>query len=213
MRAAIALLWMTGCASIVGLQDPQPAADGNGCSHTCDLDDNCGCAATQTCSYDTNKGDSYCRQDAGASSLGEQCLKDDDCALGTSCVFGVCRRYCVSASQCGATTCSADFTPYVPVKMCADDCTPVSNAGCAGTSCLIIQGGDATFCLAGDTIPLGAACDQAPFQCVPGAVCHNEGGAFRCRAQCDPAGAACAAGTCTTAPDLIVRGVQYGVCI
>ncbi|HTJ44859.1 MAG TPA: hypothetical protein VL463_22285 [Kofleriaceae bacterium] len=213
MRAAIALLMVCGCASIVGLQDPQPGADGNGCNRACDIEDNCGCSATETCTWNQTSGDPYCRTSGGSAALGDQCDKDDACQIGTSCVFGVCRRYCVDSSPCGSTTCTADFTPYVPVKMCANDCTPITNDGCAGTSCLIIQGGDSTFCLAGDTIALGDPCDQAPFQCVPGAVCHDEGGAFKCRAQCDPGGAACASGTCTTAPDLIVRGTQYGVCM
>jgi hypothetical protein len=216
VRAALAL-WVVaaaGCAQIAGLQDPQPAVDSNGCSHTCDLEDNCGCTSTQTCSWNGTTGDPYCRAAAGTAKLGETCVKDDDCELGTSCVFGECRRYCVGSATCGSTTCTADFTPYVPVKVCSDTCTPVSNAGCPGTSCLIIQGGNAAYCLAGESIAAGVACDAAPFQCIPGAVCHNEGGgSLKCRVQCDPAGTACAVGTCTPAADLIVGGTQYGVCI
>lgn len=214
MRAALAFAVLGGCASIVGLQDPVPAADGNGCAHApCDLEDGCGCAMFETCSWNADQGEAYCRTSGGSSALGDGCVKDADCQIGTSCVFGECRRYCVSASVCGATACIADFTPYYPVKTCADACTPVANTGCASGACLIIQGQDATFCLTGDTLALGEACDSAPFSCVPGAICHAESGAFKCRAQCDPAGAACAAGTCTTAPDLVVGGTQYGVCM
>jgi hypothetical protein len=215
VRAPLALVWLAGCASIVGLPDPQPvSADGPSCAHSpCDLEDGCGCQRFETCSWNTDQGASYCRTSGGSSRLGEACLKDADCQIGTSCVYGECRRYCVAAAACGATSCTADFTPFYPVKTCSDACTPISNAGCPSTSCLIIQGQGTTFCLAGDTTPIGAACDQAPFSCVPGAVCHNENGAFKCRAQCDPNGAACATGTCTTAPDLVVGGTQYGVCI
>lgn len=218
MRAAIALSLSiaAGCAQLAGLKDPEPPdVDGNGCSNSvCDLQDNCGCTAAQTCSWMSDKGNDYCRTGFGAAALGQGCAKDSDCVQGTSCVFGECRRYCSGDPQCGGTTCNADWTGFFPGITCADDCTPISNASCPGTSaCLIVQGHDAAFCLPGDTIPLGTDCTSSPFSCVPGAICHAEGSNHVCRAECDPAGAACAAGTCTTAADLILRGTQYGVCI
>src|SRR5262245_15391127 len=107
-----AALWVTaaGCASIVGLDDPKPGTptiDGNGCARACDLEDNCGCSAGATCTWNGTTGEPFCRATAGASKLGESCAKDDDCEAGTSCVFGVCRRYCTGDGQCGSTTCTA----------------------------------------------------------------------------------------------------------
>jgi hypothetical protein len=214
VRAAPALaLLIAGCAQIAGLEDPKPPT--NGCQNpVCDLASNCGCDASTTCSWMSTTGDNFCRSAFGAAKQGDGCAADTDCVQGTSCVFGECRKYCTGDGQCGATTCTADWTGFYPGLTCADQCTPVTNTGCSGTqACLIAQGRDATFCLPGDTVPLGADCSSAAFSCVPGAICHDEGGAHVCRAECDPAGAACAAGTCTTAPDLLVRGTQYGVCI
>jgi hypothetical protein len=213
VRAAAATLVLAGCAQIAGLEDPKPP--NNGCNNlVCDLENNCGCTSAQTCSWNGNTGDHYCRTVFGSAVLGDGCINDGDCAQGTSCVFGECRRYCSGDGQCGGTTCTADWTGFYPGLTCSDACKPVSNQGCSGTlSCLIAQGHNATFCLPGDTVALGADCTSAPFSCVPGAICHDESGAHVCRAQCDPAGAACAAGTCTTAPDLMVGGTQYGVCI
>ena len=215
MRAAIALLLFAGCAQIAGLKDPAPpATDGNGCNRLCDVEDNCGCTSAQTCSWNTDTGDPYCRDQFGAGNRGDGCAKDTDCVQGTSCVFGECRQYCTGDGTCGSTTCTADWTGFYPGLTCADTCTPVSNAGCPGSSaCLIIQGKGATFCLTGDTVAVGSDCTSAPFSCVTGAVCHDESGAHVCRLECDPAGAACAAGACVTAPDLVVGGTQYGVCM
>jgi hypothetical protein len=207
-----ALVVVAGCATILGLDDPKEAP--GGCAHACDLEDNCGCAATETCSWNSTSGEVSCRTVFGSSALGQGCAQDADCALGTSCVFGECRRYCYNDEQCGATKCKTDFTPNVPTITCADACTPVTNAGCPGSlACLINQGTDQAFCFAGDSQPAGSDCSADPFRCEPGAICHAEGAAHVCRAQCDPAGAACAAGTCTAAADLTVRGTPYGVCL
>jgi hypothetical protein len=217
VRAAAALwVLVAGCAQIAGLQDPKsPDGGGNGCTNAvCDLADNCGCDASTTCSWMSNTGDNYCRSNFGAATQGDGCGSDSDCVQGTSCVFGECRKYCTGDGQCGSTTCRADWTGFYPGLTCGDQCTPVTNAGCPSTlSCLIVEGHDATFCLSGDNVPLGTDCSSAPFSCVAGAICHAENGAYLCRAQCDPAGAACAAGMCTTAPDLMVGSTQYGVCI
>jgi len=215
--AALIGVLAAGCASILGIQDPQESqqstVDSNGCVHApCDLPDNCGCQAAETCSWRSNTGESYCRATAGTAKRGEGCAKDDDCVKGTACVFGECRTFCVNDGPCSGTRCNADFRDAVPELVCADPCTPVTNDGCPGSmACLLIQGGDQAFCLAGDTIALGGDCGANPFGCVKGAVCYRGAGTSTCRQICDST-AACSSGACMLKNDLTRDGKMYGVC-
>lgn len=217
-RAAIALVLLaSGCQYLLGIDDPV-AIDAGACAHTpCDLVGSCGCTAGDTCSWNPDQGESYCRNTDGNSTLGEICNLDTDCEDGAICVVNVCRKACLRDQDCNGTHCVLDFSPLVPELICAEACTPVSNAGCPGTdTCVPLQSKDGAFCIPGDAIAVGDSCVDHAFSCVPGAFCwHDPTGSAGdiCRRPCDPqnGGTPCT-GACIAQPDLMVAGVQYGLC-
>lgn len=207
----------SGCQYLLGIDDPVPGSeiDAGACVRApCDLISNCGCASGDTCSWDGNAGETYCRATDGSASRSDACNQDTDCVDGTLCVINVCRQPCLNDGECGATNCRADFDPLVPSLVCGDACTPVSNAGCPGTdTCIPVAGQDAAFCIPGEDIAAGSPCTDRAFSCEPGAICYRDADSVdRCHLLCDPAAGAPCVGACIAKADLMVGGTSYGLC-
>ncbi|MCE9578233.1 MAG: hypothetical protein K8W52_34220 [Deltaproteobacteria bacterium] len=214
----VAAALTSGCQYLLGIDDPVPGSDIDAgvCVHSpCDLVDNCGCTGGDTCSWNGNAGEAYCRATDGTAPRSGACNQDTDCADGTMCVVNVCRKACLNDPECGTgSVCRANFDPLLPALACTDACTPVTNAGCPGTdTCVPLQGTDGAFCIPGDTIPDGGVCTDNAFNCVHGAVCYRDSdGIDRCHTVCDPGTNMPCTGTCDSKADLVVGGITYGVC-
>lgn len=225
--------------------DAIPAIDGNNCvNQPCDILTQCGCPAASACDVDTQDLDGpACRQlVGGASPEGGPCSNLSQCAGGTVCLGGFCKKYCSSNTDCGAPRgqCVIDIQnaatmtaiPNVP-PVCSSNCDPTSIAagGCSGTAprCSIFtqthmgQMFTIADCLAVTTAGgNGASCKNgangddhlcaADFMCIT----QDGGTSFQCRHACKPpANTGCPGGTTCNSftQPLVLAGTTIGVCI
>ena len=99
----------------------------------------------------------------GARAVGEQCLKNVECATG-SCGFGVCSTCNPDAAACGATTCGQayDHGPYLcgpGLGLAARGAPCVTAADCASGTC---AGPERRQCLDGRACATDANCPVDP---------------------------------------------------
>jgi hypothetical protein len=89
-----------------------PAVDASFCTESCDPLDAAACATGLGCQIALATGGrptlTYCTQ-AGTRAEGVGCLSSADCAAGTTCAAGMCRRWCVVGQACDVAnrTCQA----------------------------------------------------------------------------------------------------------
>ena len=231
-RLGLLLLLMTGCAQILGLDDPA-GRDGGGPGDPVDADvpdanlpdaaipcNDGACPPGLTCDLDTFER--VCRP-IGTAVAGALCDRAEDCAAGLTCHMGVCRTVCTSAADCDDTVEGAcTIASYAGAYVCDTVCDVLS----AGTSCgedrycrpERTDVGYTTFCAGrdragdrGQDLPCGPSDCQPGFECAefvfPG---------YRCMAWCDLDRPVCASGTtCESAygnGDVVIRGKRYGLC-
>jgi hypothetical protein len=192
------------------------------------LSPQCGCAPGAGCAPEVD-GTRVCSP-RGVAGEGALCVTSADCAPGLNCGKfggreppGTCVRYCGSAADCASGgSCTQLSPPVAGLGLCALDCDPVAQTGCAaGTACFVfpvpsVPDGAAVLgsaCSAPTGLAEGAICTR-PRECAPGLTCADTGGELRCRPQCEVGGAPCVSGTCAsyTTP-LRHSGREYGVCL
>lgn len=158
---------------------------------TCNFQTGEGCAANMTCAPSATNGKTPQCEAAGTNAVGTACTAWTDCARGSICAGGFCRKICCGADWTGCPEgehCLRKFEVQLasgpPVDTGALLCFPVNTcsaidpASCAaierGTTCQIADLTGATACMPEGTGSLFEACSRARpckggFTCVSGA--------------------------------------------
>ena len=200
---------------------------GGQCETPCGLTPQCGCAAGEGCTID-GTGAHSC-QPSGNVQPGGNCSLDN-CAPGGLCLGGAtptCGEFCKTDSQCDAPggLCvvglnDGNGSPIPGVTLCSENCNPTTNSGCiSGTGCTFGQepSGQMRFftaCRGIGSGTQGAACTTNA-DCAATYGCINTG-TKQCMKYCT-VGSTCAGGAaCSPITinmlDIIIGGVQYGIC-
>jgi hypothetical protein len=159
-------------------------------SGPCNYQTGTGCSANMTCAPSSADGKTPVCESAGATPFGGACTSWLDCAPGSICAGGACRKLCCGRDWTGCPEgqhCIARLIVPVngqPVDTGAYLCVPVEGcnaldpASCAatkpGTTCQIADPTGATACLPEGTGGYGEACP-----CKGGFACVN-----KCRRLC-----------------------------
>jgi hypothetical protein len=164
---------------------------------------------------------------AGDKNVSEACAPGE-CALGHTCTAppsniggpNVCFEFCQDDMDCSAPGGQCIFTlPGDNVKLCSQNCDPISDQGCAETSmkCYLLTNNQTmlqlTSCGAAGAGLEGSAC-STPSDCGKGLMCVNDPNtmATTCRTWCAVSAPNCA--TCVGLNPAVVLGVlEYGVCL
>jgi hypothetical protein len=211
VRAALGMLCLlSACQVISGLdnlgvahdvpRDASMLSDPDTCTTSagvCDLVSQCGCPAGQSCQYRGVEPRCYA---TGTMPLGAACSTNEQCAPGSGCLDGLCKRYCGSDDDCGNGLClpiSENDKPLPNVKACLTRCDFVSQAPCAeGSQCAQLNarapdqfGVDGTFCF----VPLSTCvadqrCDEPAWGTR---VCSEGSDSADCTCKSSVAGATC----------------------
>lgn len=190
----------------------------------------CGCEGDEMCAVNTS-GTRVCRA-PGDVAVGEVCVGLFSCVAGAICVQtagskSLCTPYCDTDAQCdGAAICLLELTdPQNPgqvlpgVKLCTDDCNPITNQGCPSgqnLGCQIYNNPEEmvtfTLCATAGTVGQNQPCTTTD-DCAPGHSCFTlDGGSKECLQFCNVDNPSCA--LCVTVnPPLIYNGVNYGACL
>jgi hypothetical protein len=178
-----------------------------GANAECDPVSQCGCPQGQHCQI---RGAIPSCVMPGKLQLGEVCSSDADCAAGSGCLDGLCKRYCERDSDCSAGPCRA-ATNIQPsgarVRGCLTQCDFVKRSGCApGAQCARLSAGaqpqfavDGDFCV----VPLAeckrdSRCDEPDWGTR---VCRAGSDSADCECQPSVAGGECnLADQCGCAP-------------
>lgn len=230
-------------ATDTGVKDTG-GVDGNGtCGNgTCDSGETCqtcavdcactpcnpltsvGCAKSQQC-YVTNTG--LTCGGFGTVADGGLCTNLNDCAVGSMCIGGLCRKICATAgskgpSCSGAATCEELVTSSGSVGynlgacFAPDNCNLTTSVGCAtGFACM--PGTTAKQCVKAGKVGLDGACTSIA-DCDVGFLCLNNGATSgTCKKRClttdastCPSGLSCGGITIGDPPVLV--GENFGVC-
>lgn len=113
--------------------------------------------------------------------LGTACTAEaglpDDCATGSYCSWGECRKLCNVTSDCGRAPCET-FVQRLGIGTCAPACDPFTLTCPDGLSCyqpLPLRADDEDpACMTHLELGLGEACHY-PRQCAAGLTCVNAG--------------------------------------
>ena len=104
---------------------------------TCDPIAQCGCSAPNAC-YHSNytTGETKCAS-SGSMPVSSACYYLNDCAAGSVCFDGGCKRYCSNDNDCpglGAVCFQVanGSTPIPGFKLCTDHCVPWADTTCKG---------------------------------------------------------------------------------
>ncbi len=251
MKPWVALLLGFGCASAsspapdqqdgppahidAGIDAP-PQIDANTCAiQPCDLQTQCGCAATQACDLDfSDLMGNACRNKIDTGVEGTACGGPAACAKKYVCLGSAtnssCERYCGSDTDCiaprgqcviqitangqaipGATTCSSNCDPASATNpLCPNTWTcDLFSATFMGTARQIVD------CRKAGAAIQGQAC-SATVLCATGLTCITQGTAMKCAKICiPPASTGCPAATTCQAfgTPFTVGGTTYGVCL
>jgi hypothetical protein len=198
---------------------------------TCGIFPQCGCTGTQNCNVeDDTTGKASC---AASGSVGDWngCTGNGDglCAVGRSCVDGVCSPFCAQNSDCPGSyrecvQVQANGTNITGFKVCTSFCDPTSPQSSAGghTACgpninCYPNTDHDSYCLgpttAGGTQSANCATSNAsdPTKCAPGYACVGLGlNQFECEKFCAVGGSGgCASGyTCSSFATKQYAGTQ-----
>ncbi len=211
--ALLFLFALPACQSILGIDRPV--------GKDCTLPDDGSCGDGQMCDYDQGEGRNACRP-IGTVAEGEACDNTDDCAEGSSCTDGLCRRLCSTMADCnGAGLGAPDCTwSKGPIYVCSNDCSVTIAGTCPdGYECELeynFGGALATNCVPtgwfGDA-ELGDYCTDIT-ECRETLGCWDADGdgSGECVNLCLVAGSNCPAGqTCHSIG--FVNSVEHGLCI
>jgi len=217
--------------------DDGNTASGDGCSTTCQTEGATACSmipqggcggATPACDLTAAEdGTTSCRAVTASGIADSRCSALTACAPGYSCVGDLavdasCMQFCTTDAGCAGTgsrcafTLVADNGTSLGIKVCSNACDVYAQTGCpSGLGCVGFDrtGGDFTDCLLMGSRQDGDYCSST-FECLPGSLCVNDGGA-RCHAYCKMGvSGTCAFGeTCTAfASSLVIGGISYGFC-
>lgn len=144
----------------------------------------CGCTGGKNCDVTKVDGTTSCVA-GGTISKNGKCTKIGECAVGFSCVAGLCLPFCNSASDCsgsGSPRCQAVmYTPTgsttskpIPgFNVCEQQCDPVSPSSVCGSGvgCALVSSTGDTTCLAAGSATGPGACTSDVFACAPGYTC------------------------------------------
>jgi hypothetical protein len=194
-------------------------------SNACGVSPQCGCAPTETCDIVDTYGTAKCVP-AGDARMGHPCETTDGCALGLTCIFGICHAFCddptTTCSQPGTGSCvqikstSGDDVPNLAI--CRIECDLADPMSCGGTTsagvgvCRVDDKGE-TECQSGGTQKENETCSPTE-ECGPGLGCTSSGSKSTCKRWCRVGQDDCGAGKkCNGfAPEVRVRDVVYGAC-
>jgi hypothetical protein len=218
MRAAPLLVLLTGCASLLGIDDP--GIGGGACEPYAEDQ---GCEDDQTCDLDPDDGLLECRAIGDGQPL-DLCFPGQECASDLSCVDGVCRSMCEDAADCraGEVACIQQVGPNLEITVCDSDCDVLVNGGplCpVGTECILNlnQTGDPFPTCVPDgwfgDLPLGDDCFFLN-ACEQGLGCYDDDsdGTGSCTELCEETAKPCPGGrTCVDVLDP-VHEVNVGLC-
>lgn len=190
----------------------------------------CGCEGDEMCTINTT-GARTCRA-PGDVAPGDVCVGLYSCQPGSLCIqtassVSLCAPYCDDDAQCpGAAICFIQLNdPQNPgqllpgVKLCTDDCDPITSVGCpsgAKLGCQVYTDQSAgltfTLCAGAGTATQGQACNAVE-DCAPGHSCFTLGdGTKQCLKFCNINNPACP--TCVPIdPPMVYNGVTYGACL
>lgn len=190
----------------------------------------CGCPVAQAC-YVDNTGTRGCAR-AGAAGEGQACGAGDNCQPGHLCVGATgsafCSRFCETDADCtGGVDSICLFTlndgagGSVPgVKLCTNDCNPVTSAGCpSGMGCGLYQEQeglmrDFTSCRDAGSSTTYQPCASSD-DCAPGHFCGDAGAGNECIRFCRlPGGTECSSFEACNPfdPAPIIDGAELGFC-
>lgn len=191
----------------------------------------CGCAADEMCTLvsATERG---CVEN-GTRAPGQACGGGlGDCEAGSICVYVPgsddtlsCSRFCDGDLQCDGQggLCAQTLGGVDDVKLCSENCDPVSNSGCAigGTKCGVYYETAAMRFFTGCSVAgSGVAQDLCDLDtpCAAGFDCFQtleEGEVYRCFEYCSTAAPECPGDlTCRTdfTEPFEIGDVTYGIC-
>ncbi len=213
----------TGGAGSGGASSCPGAPAGSPCSLVAPQ---CGCGPGLGC-YVKDDGSTYCAA-AGSVQPYQSCGSGSECAPGGLCLYHsgkptYCAPYCKTDSDCaGYGAClplgKNQGTGSVPnAGYCASGCdldNPAATCG-AGLGCYTFQtasGGVTTDCYPVGTATGANGCASNQSACAPGYVCLTSGD---CRRWCRVDKNDCPSGTSCTSltPNVVVNGINYGVCL
>lgn len=194
---------------------------------SCDPRRQCGCGATENCSFDPIENQFVCSP-AGDSQPGEICAPLA-CTRGYGCIGQTCKRQCEGPE---ANTCPAN-TACKPIRAmgkdtggyyCTTACDPTDSSsteppftGCPDTQRCNASPDGMTDCSLSGTLPLGASCDDGTGNamvngCEPGTVCI---GKLVCAALCKVQGDDCPSGSICRSfgePRFFAMDIEIGAC-
>lgn len=176
------------------------------------------CPTGYKCTFVTPRGilEHGCRAVAGEIAEGGACTGvdgDDNCAAGTFCQSGRCKRFCNSQVDCGATQGCAFYR--TGDGTCEDPCTPFDASTCpTGFSCDFLNARTPSepavrFCRLIGTVPPGGDCDLhfgAENECEANHTCQQT-----CMPLCDDTHP-CQSGTCRPPTNAGPNPANAGVC-
>lgn len=209
----------------------------------CNLIDNCGCDAGQTCQLELKPGDpcnviEVCHASTGTLPTGAECdPSNDQCAPGSSCLTNSltgessCYKWCDGDEDCDAGHgCTISITyemggecPDLTLLYKACDlgcppdaaCDPFTGTGCSGTSnsCLYDIDCSILFCAPSGAHAIGEECSDTNM-CVIGAEClTTDGGVTSYCYAFCDDSHACAEGTCQVFSPPYSGNPSLGVCV
>jgi hypothetical protein len=196
----------------------------------------CGCAANEACTVESyavvcgKTGTDATNQACGTSAT-DLCAPGAVC-VGASSVSGQCLKFCDGDADCSAFggVCEVTLssgpgsTTSIPgVTLCAPNCDPLHATGCpSGAACgLGLNQMDGVWfgvCGPSGTKTQGAACTVTAPDCSPGYTCIDPGTGPSCLKFCNalvgtcPGGMTCIALQGPSMEQIIIGGVEYGVC-
>jgi hypothetical protein len=210
----------TGQECLSGQCCAPPAAGGN-----CTVYPLCGCPSGSVC-YPSSTTHAMACYTATNLAEGADCTGSSICQAGLGCFGGVCKRYCLSNSDCPSiggvqscdqTTWSSDSTNILGVMVCDRVCDPAHPQSpkapllsCpTGFNCSSDAAG-ASYCLKASPLPTGSTCTTEA-DCSAGYYCTTGGGCQRyCLSNSD-----CTAGTTcqfTWSPSEYAGSYMVGFC-
>ena len=208
------------------------AGGASACESPCTLTSpQCGCGAGQACTLvGTNR---QCAA-PGTATEGQACSASVPCSSGLFCLamsasISTCAKFCSGDADCTAPfglcnkTVGDGLGGTIPgVKLCAENCDPVTNTGCPvpGTSCqdgseFTISYQPLTDCTPAGTKAEAAPCNPTLNECAPGFGCFfNASNQSVCFRYCDnhsPCGSGQQCGTLPAGPGGNLT-TGYGIC-
>lgn len=183
-----------------------PAAGGE-----CDTFPPCGCSGSYACSVDPATQLTKCIV-PGAIAPYDACATTSECAAGSACFLGTCKRFCEETSDCLSTAGMCIKIGAPGIEVCTKKCkleNPLADCG-SGLTCIYVTSGYTDCAKPGNGD--GQVGCTSPLQCKLGYGCSAAGA---CRKNCRIGYAAqdCPSGkTCDQVAGPTIDGFTYGLC-